>query len=44
LDVLLRAVRLRFRPWGVGPLDAVDMGIMQDLARRFPVDAGGVRP
>ncbi|MFN7269244.1 MAG: N-acetylmuramoyl-L-alanine amidase [Cereibacter sp.] len=43
-DILLRAVRLRFRPWGVGPLDAVDMGIMLDLARRFPVDAGGVRP
>jgi N-acetylmuramoyl-L-alanine amidase len=41
LDVLLRAVRLRFRPWGAGPLDAVDMGIMLDLARRFPVDAGG---
>lgn len=43
-DILLRAVRLRFRPWGCGPLDAVDMGMMLDLSRRFPVDAGGVRP
>jgi len=43
-DVLLRAVRLRFRPWASGPLDAVDMGIVRDLARRFPVDAGGGHP
>jgi N-acetylmuramoyl-L-alanine amidase len=44
LDVLLHAVRLRFRPWARGPLDASDMGIMLDLARRFPVDAGGGHP
>ena len=31
-------------PWALGPLDAVDMGIMLDLARRFPVDAGGGHP
>ena len=43
-DILLHAMRLRFRPWGAGPLDAVDMGIVQDLARRFPVDAGGGQP
>ena len=43
-DILLRAVRLRFRPWAHGPLDAVDMGIVLDLARRFAVDAGGTRP
>jgi N-acetylmuramoyl-L-alanine amidase len=43
-DALLRAVRLRFRPWAFGPLDGVDMGIVLDLARRFPVDAGGGRP
>ena len=43
-DALLRAVRLRFHPWALGPLDAVDMGIMLDLARRFPVDAGGGHP
>lgn len=38
---LLRAFRLRFRPWATGPLDAVDAGMAQDLARRFPVDGGG---
>lgn len=39
-DLLLRTVRLRFRPWADGPLDATDMMIMADLANRFPVDAG----
>ncbi len=38
-DVLLAAFRLRFRPWAKGPLDAVDMGLVLDLAARFPVDA-----
>ncbi|MFO6464040.1 N-acetylmuramoyl-L-alanine amidase [Jannaschia sp. KMU-145] len=37
---LLGAVRLRFRPWASGPLDRVDMGLIADLAARFPVDAG----
>lgn len=44
VDRLLQAVRLRFRPWARGPLDARDMGIILDLARRFPVDARQVRP
>lgn len=35
-DLLLRAFRLRFRPWAKGPLDAVDAGMAADLARRFP--------
>jgi len=37
-DLLLVAIRLRFRPGASGPLDARDMGIAADLARRFPVD------
>jgi N-acetylmuramoyl-L-alanine amidase len=37
-DLLLGALRLRFRPWARGPLDAVDAGIAADLAARFPVD------
>jgi N-acetylmuramoyl-L-alanine amidase len=37
-DALLRAFRLRFRPWASGPLDSGDMGLACDLARRFPVD------
>lgn len=40
-DVLLRVVRDRFRPWAHGAhgaLDAQDVAIMADLARRFPVD------
>jgi N-acetylmuramoyl-L-alanine amidase len=40
---LLAAVRLRFRPWARGPLDAVDAGIVADLAQRFPIDAQGGR-
>lgn len=35
---LLAAFRLRFRPWGQGPLDRVDAVLASDLARRFPVD------
>jgi N-acetylmuramoyl-L-alanine amidase len=34
-DVVLTAFRLRFRPWAKGPLDAVDAGLMADLADRF---------
>lgn len=37
--LMLRAFRLRFRPWARGPLDGVDAGLAADLARRFPVDA-----
>jgi N-acetylmuramoyl-L-alanine amidase len=40
-DLLLQTFRLRFRPWACGPLDATDAGLIADLARRFPVDAGG---
>jgi N-acetylmuramoyl-L-alanine amidase len=40
---LLAAVRLRFRPWATGPLDAVDAGIVADLARRFPIDGAARR-
>lgn len=39
-EVLLAAMRLRFRPWARGPVDARDAGIVADLAARFPVDAG----
>lgn len=35
-DLLLSTVRLRFRPRHAGPLDARDMGIMTNLAARFP--------
>lgn len=35
---LLRAFRLRFRPAVDGPLDDRDMGIIHDIAWRFPVD------
>jgi N-acetylmuramoyl-L-alanine amidase len=37
-DLLLRAFRLRFRPWAEGEVTAADAGAAQDLARRFPVD------
>ncbi|TNF23308.1 MAG: N-acetylmuramoyl-L-alanine amidase [Rhodobacteraceae bacterium] len=39
-EVLLDALRQRFRPWGFGPLGPEDMAIAADLATRFPVDAG----
>ena len=38
-DLVLAAFRLRFRPWAKGPLDAVDAGMIADLAERFGVDA-----
>lgn len=34
-DLLLRAFRLRFRPWATGPLDREDLASAADLARRF---------
>ncbi|MGR3464350.1 N-acetylmuramoyl-L-alanine amidase [Limimaricola sp.] len=34
----LAAFRLRFRPYATGPVDATDMGLIADLAHRFPVD------
>ncbi len=36
-DTLLTAFRLRFRPWGKGPLDATDCALAAGL-RRFAVD------
>jgi N-acetylmuramoyl-L-alanine amidase len=38
---LLRAFRLRFRPWADGPQDATDAALAADLAARFPVDGSG---
>jgi len=37
-DLLLRTLRLRFRPRHEGPRDATDAALIRDLARRFPVD------
>ncbi|RMA42994.1 N-acetylmuramoyl-L-alanine amidase [Rhodophyticola porphyridii] len=42
-DQLLGAFRLRFRPWGQGPLDATDMGMMAELAARYGVDRSAAR-
>lgn len=39
-EVLLAAVRLRFRPWASGPGSPADMAVVSDLARRFAVDGG----
>jgi N-acetylmuramoyl-L-alanine amidase len=39
-EAALGALRLRFRPWASGPVDAADRRIARDLARRFPVDPG----
>jgi N-acetylmuramoyl-L-alanine amidase len=36
--LLLRSVRLRFRPWVKGPLDGEDMALIADLAARYGVD------
>ncbi|WP_371168494.1 N-acetylmuramoyl-L-alanine amidase [Aliiroseovarius sp. 2305UL8-7] len=38
INTLVDVLRQRFRPWATGPLDARDMGIIADLATRFPVD------
>jgi N-acetylmuramoyl-L-alanine amidase len=37
-EMLATALRLRFRPGASGPVDAADLAIAADLARRFPVD------
>lgn len=39
-EEVLKAVRLRFRPWARGPLCPADMAVLADLAARFPVDRG----
>lgn len=33
--LLLDVVRMRFRPWAVGPLDGDDCAVMSDLAARY---------
>ena len=38
-DLVLAAFRLRFRPWAKGPLDAVDAGMIADLAARFGLES-----
>ena len=38
IDLLLKSFRMRFRPRQDGPLDAIDLAMITDLARRFPVD------
>lgn len=40
LSTRLSAFRARFRPGATGALDVADMALAQDLAQRFPVDAG----
>ena len=37
-DILLDALRARFRPWATGPLGPEDMALVAGLAARFPVD------
>ena len=37
-DILLGALRARFRPWATGPLAPEDMALVAGLAARFPVD------
>ena len=37
-ELLLKVLRLRFRPRHEGPRDAHDIAIITDLATRFPVD------
>ena len=39
-DVLLKAFRMRFRPWAHGPEDATDRALASDLSARYPVDVG----
>ncbi len=42
-EVILRAFRLRFRPWAAGAADAVDTAMAAALAARWPVDGGSAR-
>lgn len=41
-DVLLQAVRLRFRPWARGPMDAVDLTLIEALAN-LAVDRAAIQ-
>lgn len=38
VETLLAAFRARFRPWGRGALDEIDLALARDLAARFGVD------
>lgn len=38
-QIVLDAFRLRFRPDGAGPLDAIDLGIITRLAEKWPCQA-----
>ena len=38
LGTLLKAFRLRFRPGATGPVGPVDVSMISNLAKRFPVD------
>lgn len=38
VTLLMKTFRLRFRPRFEGPLDATDLSMISDLAKRFPVD------
>ena len=38
---ILTALRMRWRPWACGPLEAADMAMLADIAARFPVDRAG---
>ncbi len=38
---ILKALRLRWRPWAHGPLAPGDMAVLADIAARFPVDRAG---
>lgn len=40
-NTVLAAFRMRFRPQALGPLDEVDLGMIADLAARFPIDRTG---
>ena len=42
-ELLLQAVRLRFRPWASGPVTPVDAAIVAGLARRFHIDRAGAK-
>jgi N-acetylmuramoyl-L-alanine amidase len=41
-EILLASFRLRFRPGAEGPPSAEDRALAADLARRFPVERGGI--
>jgi N-acetylmuramoyl-L-alanine amidase len=43
-EAVLGAFRLRFRPSASGAVDAVDLGLISDLAQRFPVDQTTPKP